>query len=123
MSRPKSIIPVYRKHSSGNARVTINGRDYLLGPYGTKTSNAQYDRLIAEFLASGRSPSFGVASDQLSMAVVMSSYAAHAKRYYGTGTSSEFHRIKLAIKPIRALYLEHSALSGAFRLGVRADRI
>jgi hypothetical protein len=45
----------YRKHSSGNARVTINGRDYLLGPRGTKASKREYDRLIAEYLATGRS--------------------------------------------------------------------
>ena len=45
MSRPKSLIPVYRRHSSGQARVTINGRDYLLGPHGTKASKIEYDRI------------------------------------------------------------------------------
>jgi len=30
MPRPKSLIPPYRRHSSGQARVTINGRDHLL---------------------------------------------------------------------------------------------
>ncbi len=57
LSMPKltNSLPKYREHSSGNARVTISGRDYLLGPYGTKASNLEYDRSIAEYLASGRS--------------------------------------------------------------------
>jgi hypothetical protein len=37
MPRQKSV-PSYRRHSSGNARVTINGRDYMLGPYGSPES-------------------------------------------------------------------------------------
>ena len=63
MARPRSI-PRYCKHkSSGQARVTINGRDDLLGPFGMKTSRAEYDRIIAEYLASGRIRSFGVNAD------------------------------------------------------------
>ena len=31
-------IPSYRKHSSGHGRVTILGRDYLLGEHGSKAS-------------------------------------------------------------------------------------
>ena len=71
MPRLTNAVPKYRKHSSGNARVTINGRDYLLGPHGTKASKREYDRVIAEYLASGRSGSFGVTSDQLTIAMVM----------------------------------------------------
>ena len=49
MARPKNPIPSYRKHASGQARVTINGRDYLLGLHGTKASKREYDRLVAEY--------------------------------------------------------------------------
>ncbi len=38
-------LPSYRKHSSGQARVSLNGRDYLLGTYGTKESKQKYNRL------------------------------------------------------------------------------
>ena len=38
-------VPHYRKHVSGQARVTINGRDYPLGKYGSKESKAKYSRL------------------------------------------------------------------------------
>ena len=38
-------LPKYRKHrSSGQAVVTLNGRDFYLGPHGTKASKIQYDR-------------------------------------------------------------------------------
>ncbi len=62
MARPHFEVPKYRKHRSGQARVTINGRDYDLGPYGTQASKREYDRLLAEYLASGRNGSFGASS-------------------------------------------------------------
>ena len=47
--------PKYRRHrASGQAIVTFSGHDYYLGPYGTKASRIEYDRLIAEWLAGGR---------------------------------------------------------------------
>ena len=104
MPRPKNLLPQYRKHSSGQARGTINGRDYLLGPYDTKDSKREYDRLVAEFLASGRSPTFGLESDQFTVAVLILEYLDFAKGYYGTGETSEWHRLKLACRPVEALY-------------------
>ena len=89
MARPRADIPTYRKHRSGQARVTINGRDYYLGPHGTKASRRKYDRIVAEYLASGRSASFGATADQLTMAMVVRDYLRYSKSYYGTGSSSE----------------------------------
>jgi len=34
--------------------VTIRGKDFHFGPHGTKDSKAEYDRIIAEWLAAGR---------------------------------------------------------------------
>jgi hypothetical protein len=46
--------PTYRKHkASGQAIVTINGTDHYLGPWNSKASKAEYDRLIGEWLAHG----------------------------------------------------------------------
>lgn len=65
MPRLKDSLPKYRKHrASGQAVVTLGGRDFYLGPHGTKASRREYDRLIAEYLASGRSPSFGRPADE-----------------------------------------------------------
>src|SRR5262245_36288688 len=77
-----SAVPSYRKHkASGQAVVTLNGHDEYLGPYGTKASKNLYDRLVAEWLASGRgrAPQTG---NGLSVAEAMAAYLRHAKSYY-----------------------------------------
>ncbi len=49
-----SFVPKYCKHrASGQAVVTICGRDHYLGPHGTKASRLEYDRLIGEWLQNG----------------------------------------------------------------------
>ena len=48
-------VPKYGKHKqSGQARVVLNGRHYLLGPHGSKASRDEYDRRVAEWVANGR---------------------------------------------------------------------
>ena len=45
-------LPSYRRHKpSGQAVVTLTGKDYYLGRWNTKASRAEYDRLIGEWLA------------------------------------------------------------------------
>ena len=46
-------IPKYRKHSSGQARVTLGGQTFYLGRHGSKASKAKYNRLLGEFIATG----------------------------------------------------------------------
>jgi integrase len=47
--------PKYRRHrASGQAIVSLNGQDRYLGPHGSQASRAEYDRLIGEWLANGR---------------------------------------------------------------------
>jgi len=93
MPRLVKQVPKYRKHpSTGQARVTINGRDYLLGPWQSRTSIREYDRLIAEYLASGRNPVFGIESEAYTVAMLVRDYLRHCRSYYGTGTTSEYHR-------------------------------
>jgi hypothetical protein len=48
--------PRYRRHCSGQARVTIDGKDIYLGRYGTPESHDAYDRVIREWLEQGRQP-------------------------------------------------------------------
>jgi hypothetical protein len=44
----------------GQACVALNGKDHLIGPYGSKDSREAYDRLIAEWLGHrGRKPTNG----------------------------------------------------------------
>ena len=51
---PKDYIPKYRLHrQSGQAIVTIQGKDFLLGAHGSEASHKKYKRHLAEWL-SGR---------------------------------------------------------------------
>ena len=58
-----NAVPKYRHHrASGQAVVTIAGKEHYLGPWRSKASRAEYDRLIGEWLAAGR-PSREIAPD------------------------------------------------------------
>jgi integrase len=106
MSRPSSsFVPKYRKHrASGQAIVTISGRDYYLGPHGSKASRIEYDRLITEWLVSGRSGTFGSAAGELSIAELLVAYLKYAKKYYGTEPNSEYFHFRRIARPIKELY-------------------
>ncbi|CAD7694866.1 unnamed protein product [Ostreobium quekettii] len=101
----------YRKHrASGQALVTLDGRDFYLGPHGTRTSRVEYDRLIAEWLASGRR--LPVEDGGLpTLAEVMVAYYRHARTYYCKDgvPSSELAAIKCALRFVDDLYREQPA--------------
>ena len=79
-------LPSYRRHSSGQARVAINGKDHLLGPFGSPESKEAYGRLIAEYSASGAPYSFGKVGDVLKIVHALYAYLQHSKVYYGQST-------------------------------------
>jgi integrase len=55
MPRLVNVTPKYRRHrASGQAVVTVSGKEHYLGPHGTKASKVEYDRLVGEWLAAGR---------------------------------------------------------------------
>src|SRR5262245_16166113 len=55
MSVSRLRTPSYRLHKpSGQAVVTLDGRDIYLGQYGTPRSRAEFDRILAEWLSNGR---------------------------------------------------------------------
>jgi hypothetical protein len=57
MPRLTSQNPSYRKHeASGQAIVTVDGHDIYLGPYGSKASRDESDRVIGEWLIRGDRP-------------------------------------------------------------------
>ena len=93
-------VPSYRRHASGNARVTINGQDHYLGKYGTKASREKYNRLIAEYKASQKSKAFGKAA--LLLQDVILAFMRHAKDYY-KGSDLPY-RFKLSMRPVAELY-------------------
>lgn len=137
MPKLTHAVPKYRKHrASGQAVVTIYGRDHYLGPHGTKTSKVEYDRLIAEFLAAGRRPTPSVVdSPETTVVEILSGYWKHAQDYYRKngkptseieGVRSTLHGIKaefaqlpamqfgpLALKHLRENWISHPAVAGS----------
>ena len=106
MPRLINSVPKYRRHRGSNqAIVTLNGRDYYLGPYGTKASRIEYDRLIGEWLAAGRN-SLHVTGNELTVVELCLSYWKFAKGYYrrdGRDTRVT-PGIKCAIKYLKTHY-------------------
>lgn len=105
MPRLTSGNPTYRLHrASGQAIVTLNGRDIYLGPFGTKTSKRAYDRVLGQWLAAGRQL---LGYSNLSVSEMLAAYKHHCRSYYRRpdGTlSEEVRNIEIAIKPLRELY-------------------
>lgn len=101
---PNTTTPQYRKHrASGQAIVTFNGRDYYLGLFGTKASRLEYDRLISEWLASGRQLLNSSPSLQISIVELMAQYIRYCGEYY-SGSPGEIERVKIALRPLKTLY-------------------
>ena len=102
--------PSYRLHRpTGQAVVTLSGRDFYLGKHGTPASRAEYDRLVAEWLAAGRQlprASPGAAPADLAVAELILAYLRHAETYYRKdgAPTKEVANIKLALRPLRKLY-------------------
>ena len=97
-------VPSYRRHKpTGQAVVTINGRDLYLGKWNSAASRAEYDRLIAEFLANGRQ--LGSDADR-TLVEVLNAYRKFAENYYRKNglVTSEYAGIKEALKLVRELY-------------------
>jgi integrase len=109
MPRLTHRTPKYAFHRpTGQARVRLDGRDHYLGRYGTPESKAEYDRVISEWLASGRRipvSATGLPGD-LSIAELIADYWKHCEGYYvkdGRPTS-EADNIRRALRPLLSRY-------------------
>ncbi len=52
MASKPNVFPSYLRHSSGQARIRVDGRDVMLGLYGSDESRIKYGQLVAK-LAGG----------------------------------------------------------------------
>jgi hypothetical protein len=122
MPRLTKSLPTYRKHKvSGQAVVTIGGKDIYLGAHGTKASKIEYDRIIADYLAAGRR--LPVASHDPTVSEIVLAFWKHAKDYYRkpvlnpdgsqkidatgkpvTEPTTEVRNLKRVLRPLRRLY-------------------
>lgn len=109
MTVPALRTPSYRLHKpSGQAVVTIDGRDIYLGRHGSPGSRSEFDRLLAEWLVNGRrlsTPASQGGSD-LTVNELLLTYLAFADSYYvkhGKPTT-ELASIRVTVRPLRHLY-------------------
>ena len=98
-------IPSYRRHKpSGQAVVTLNGRDIYLGKWNTKASKAEYERLAGAWLAGGRClPSVDTGASVAELALA---YWRYAQGYYGKGSepTGSLKRVRVAVRTLRQTY-------------------
>lgn len=114
MSRqPNKRIPKLCQHkASGRALVTLNGKDFYLGAWGSPEAPEEYNRLIAEWLANGRClprvlrPGQSGTSSDPTINELLIAYWQHCKTYYVKNgqPSSEQPCIRSAMRFLKSMY-------------------
>jgi len=118
MPRKANVFPSYLLHKqSGQARVRISGRDYLLGPYGSESSRIAYGELIAKF--AGGVPIDPIADSKrgslprnesddpgASVGELCLTFLKHAEGHYVKNgkETNELSVIKSVIRPLNEMY-------------------
>ncbi len=102
-------LPAYRLHKpSGQAIVTLDGRDIYLGRHECAESKCAYQKTITEWIANGRRLADNGAQpgQRTTVSELIASYWRYAKTYYQKNgrPTSEQDWIRYAVKPLRHLY-------------------
>jgi hypothetical protein len=115
---PANRVPQICRHkATGQGVVRLSGKDHYLGRWpadrrkAPPAVRAEYDRLIAEWLASGRRPTSAPAitggGAGLTVDDLILTFCQHAERHYrrpdGTPTN-EMDGFRLSLRPLRRLY-------------------
>ncbi len=108
MPRLKHTVPkLCKRKKSGRAYVTIDGYEHYLGAaFGTPEAQAEYDRLIGEYLTSGCDAAAVNPGQRVNIERVIKAFWIFAKDYYvknGTPTS-EWHAYRQVCRTMRRLY-------------------
>jgi hypothetical protein len=96
--------PSYRLHKpSGQAIVTLNGRDFYLGQWNSAESRTEFERLLAEWLSNSHQLPTASRGGSLTIAELLAAYLRFAKGYYSENgePTSEYTCMKDAIRPLR----------------------
>lgn len=117
MTTTKSTrIPSYRLHRpSGQAVVTLDGRDIYLGLWNSDENRARYDRAVAEWIANGRRMVVERQNEtealELTIVELIAAYTDFAASYYRKDNreTSEVSSIKQSMRPLRKLYSREAA--------------
>lgn len=114
---PRGTPPSYRRHSSGQACVTVRDlsgrrREILLGKWDSPESKTEYSRVIAEMAANQggvvRQRQDHVGPDDLTVNALILAFWKHAEGHYGKprskSSTTELENLRDALRPLRALY-------------------
>lgn len=115
MRKPNVSVPSYRHHKpSGQAVVTLSGKDHYLGPWDSESSKAEYKRLLSEWLATNKTGLATVdAVASITVAELLVAYLAEAEVAYRKNgePTSHLHNVKDAVVPLSELYAEQAVSS------------
>jgi len=107
---PKKTPSLRLHRPSGRAVVTLDGKDYYVGAFGSPESQETYHRLLAEWMC-GRIKAVSSAGSaqpaSLTVVEVLSAFWGHAQRHYRLDDgqpSDELGNLKAALRPLRELY-------------------
>lgn len=106
---PSLNVPSYRLHrSTGQAVVTLDGRDFYLGKWNTAVSRKEYERVTGEWLANGRSLKNRADFADFRLCELLAGYKKFAATYYAIDgkPGKEFVSMEDASKPLKELYLQ-----------------
>jgi hypothetical protein len=96
-------VPSLRHHKArGLAVVTLGGRDFYCGKFGSPESRREYDRVVGEWLAAGRPQATG-GIHKITVAELLVRYMEFARGYY-LPPSRELEGITLALRPLKENY-------------------
>jgi integrase len=101
--------------ASGQAVVTLGGRDIYLGLWGSPASRVEYERVIGEWLVSRQAPQKAPeskASADPTIFEILAAFWKHAEQHYrdaGGQPTDEQKNIKDAVRPVKRLYGKTSA--------------
>jgi integrase len=113
-------VPSLRHHKArGLAVVTLGGKDFYCGKFGTAESRREYDRVVGEWLAAGRPEAVG-GTNRFTMAELLVRYMTFAQGYY-LPPSREIEGITLALRPLKEQY-GHTLAADFGPLSLRAVR-
>jgi integrase len=105
MPRLTKAVPRYSHHkATGQAVVSIDGKDFYLGRYNSKASRIEYDRIVGQWQANGRR--MPLQSSDTTVIEVLSAYWKWAVDYYrkdGKPTDTPYE-IKQAVRLLKERY-------------------
>jgi integrase len=109
MPRLTHKVPSYRHHrASGQAVVTLNGRDHYLGPHGSQESQEVYRRVLQEWLSNDRHTPTSIGTQPATTTIddLVVAFWHHAESYYvkdGRPTREQ-QALGYSLKPLVKLY-------------------